>query len=229
MGSSSLLFFFVFADWFFIITTAGSIAPSPCTKNGNNLYDLMLNSSLETSKLIMESNFIQEIEDGSLNPGRFASATLQILHCQTEIGKMLKYLAREDHNTLAQFFAMQAESYRKGCEVLMTLYKLETASCIMPKSSAKKYVSYFKSLLPQNRIYFVIGLMSPVIMWPYISQNLSIDPSSTYSFMLSNDIYDPRPEIEGILSQHCSSINKVKAMQVFTDGIEQVKNFFYTL
>ncbi|TDQ23894.1 TenA family transcriptional regulator [Tenacibaculum caenipelagi] len=158
-----------------------STAPPPT----DTLFWKMWNACQDIANETLNTQFIQEIKSGTLNPVHYGGFNISdAYYCFKGAQDYLNAMDRASNPTLKAFLHKKYNSYQKYNDTFPKTWRIKDAEGIIPSEVCKLY-SKFESMVAshQDPIYALIVMIPCEYLWAWLAAQLS--PTS------SKNLYAP--------------------------------------
>ena len=164
---------------------------------------------LDLVNLALESDFIQGIKHGTLNPNQYGQYTVQdVAYCYhgTKDYQKLEQRAIESNQVdLAKFAKARLESYQAYYESEADHWHIEDPNTLKLSEAASWYIQAEENAVSEKYppIYGIIAMIPCNQLWPWLANELkpSIKDSGVYSFWIDeNSSFDSSYRLDNFIN-----------------------------
>ncbi|MGH0180334.1 UNVERIFIED_CONTAM: hypothetical protein FKN15_003940, partial [Acipenser sinensis] len=193
------------------------------------LYDELWDDSQDIADKTLETDFLKQMANGTLEAERYINFTLQDIYYLVEVKKLLETLSiqPETHTDIKEFILDRYNSYKKYADYVLKQYLLKNADDIKPSAAIAEYIQSYKHVMKEDHIYFAVALLPCARLWLYVAEHLEITKGSPYyRFKRDNEGGHPEKHYKVLLEKHRREIDESKAKNIFQKHMKHECNFF---
>ncbi|XP_043093600.1 uncharacterized protein si:ch1073-67j19.1 [Puntigrus tetrazona] len=198
-----------------------------------DVYEHLWEKNKDIASATIESDFLRQMENGSLQAERYVNFTIQDIGYLLKVTKMLKRMSAkvalpEDIKT---FMEGRYSSYKSFADFMLKQYFFKGEPPIQETPAMKQYLSYYRHLMMnEDPLYFAVGLLPCSRLWLWLADNLSTPPTNAYyTWKVENMEGNPEKHYKALLNKHLNTTAKVqKANVVFRAQMQHERDFFYS-
>ncbi|XP_041096159.1 uncharacterized protein LOC121307898 [Polyodon spathula] len=200
-----------------------------CSSESSSLYDVLWDDSQVIADKTLETDFLKQMANGTLEAERYINFTLQDIYYLVKVTELLKALSiqPETHTDIKQFILDRYNSYKKFADYVLNQYLLKNADDIKPSTAIAEYIQSYNDVMKEDHIYFAVALLPCARLWLYVAEHLEITKGSPYyRFKSENEVGHPEKHYKDLLENHRSEIDESKAKNIFQKHMKHEYNFF---
>ncbi|RSC93356.1 thiaminase II/PqqC family protein [Tenacibaculum singaporense] len=205
-----------------------STAPPPA----DSLFWNMWNACQEIADKALNTQFIQEIKSGTLNPVDYGGFNINdAYYCFNGAQDYLTAMNRASNPTLKALLFKKYHSYQKYNETFPKTWHIKDAKGIVPNEVCKQY-SQFESMVVshQDPIYALIVMIPCEYLWAWLAEQLAPPSSKNLyaSWITANNDPGGAYAMGDFLSDYQKEkpIDEKLATQLYTEAITyEYQNF----
>ncbi|ROL46221.1 hypothetical protein DPX16_6255 [Anabarilius grahami] len=170
------------------------------TKSLKDVYEFLWENNKCIASETIEVDFLQEMQNGSLQAERYVSFTMQDINYILNVTEMLKEMSTKREPT------------------------------IRPTPAMMKYLTFYRNLMKDDPVYFAVGLLPCERLWGWLAENLNTPPTTAYYFWkVENMGGHPEKHYRALLNKYLNTPKKVvKANAVFRAQMQNEHDFFFS-
>ncbi|XP_039620521.1 uncharacterized protein LOC120536263 [Polypterus senegalus] len=204
------------------------------TSPEQSLYDWLWNESQDIVNEVLQTDFLNEMNNNTLQAERYVQMTMQDIYYVAAVVDVLVYAAAnpEVSPDIKQFLVGMVKSYDDFAKYLLTTNSIHNSENILANTAVKVYVESYKQIseMSRDKLYLVVGLLPCSRLWPHIAGWLNTTEGSPYySFKTSNMKDNSRKKFEYLMESHLDEIDKSEALNVFRVQLTNELLFFSQL
>ncbi|NP_001314821.1 uncharacterized protein LOC100332348 precursor [Danio rerio] len=197
-----------------------------------DVYEYLWQKNKDLAVQTLNLDFLRQMESGSLQAERYVNFTIQDIGYVLAVTKMLKRMSAEvsQPDDIRDFMKGRFASYKSFGELLLNMYFFKAEPPIQRIPALRNYLLYYRYLMLEEPIYFVVGLLPCARLWVWLANNLNIPPTNAYfTWKVDNMGGHPEKHYKALLNKYLNTADKVaKANAVFRDQMQNEYKFFLT-
>ncbi|KAK9976680.1 hypothetical protein ABG768_021885 [Culter alburnus] len=202
------------------------------TKSVTDVYEYLWENNKCIASDTIEVDFLQEMQNGSLQAERYVSFTMQDINYILNVTEMLKEMSTKVilPVDLRNFMIGRYSSYKKYSDLILNQFFFTREPTIRPIPAMTKYLSFYRNLMKDDPVYFAVGLLPCERLWGWLAENLNTPPTTAYYFWkVENMGGHPEKHYRALLNKYLNTPKKVgKANAVFRAQMQNEHDFFFS-
>ena len=195
-------------------------------------------ASQALAKQALETDYIQGIANGNLNPNNYGQYSVQdcayFYHAKGNYQAIQARALKAGYKELAAFAQVRYDSYVGYTKQVLKEWHISDPNAVSLSEAAQRYID-FEGLLARDSlpIYGVIAMMPCEQLWAWLATELQpdISPNNIYSFWIrENAGWSGAYRLDNFIDEWFAKHPKVydwgAALQVFQAGMTGELNFF---
>ncbi|XP_028670513.1 uncharacterized protein LOC114661545 [Erpetoichthys calabaricus] len=204
------------------------------TSPEQSLYDWLWNESQDIVGKVLQTDFLKEMNNNTLQAERYIQMTMQDIYYVAAVVDVLVYAAANSEVSpdIKHFLVGMAKSYDDFAKYLLTTNSIHDSENILPNTAVKVYVESYKQIseMSSDKLYLVVGLLPCSRLWPHIAAWLNTtEDSPYYSFKKSNMKDNSRKKFEALLESYRHEFDESEALLLFRGQLSNELMFFSQL
>ncbi|KAF4114807.1 uncharacterized protein si:ch1073-67j19.1 [Onychostoma macrolepis] len=196
-----------------------------------DVYEYLWEKNRDIARKTIESDFLRQMENGSLQAERYINFTIQDIGYLLRITKMLKRMSAKvaQPDDIRNFMKGRYLSYKSFADSMLKQYFFKGEPSIQQTPAMRKYLSFYRNLVDNEEpLYFVVGLLPCSRLWVWLANNLNIPPTNAYyTWKVGNMDGSPEKHYKALLNKYLNTPEKVaKANAVFRAQMQNEHDFF---
>ncbi|XP_021377136.1 uncharacterized protein LOC110465551 isoform X2 [Mizuhopecten yessoensis] len=179
------------------------------------------------------TNFVQGIANGSLNPTAFGSYMVQdAVYCYKAKQSIDMSVSRAPDGELKDYLRKESTNYERYYQVLFLKWHIIDPVGVNMSEACESYADYeYQIAATEDTIYMLVAMLPCMKLWPWLGQQMSSFDHGVYTEWY-NAYFDPQYDGYKALdifvdeADASKTINRTKALQVFTRCMEGEYEFF---
>jgi thiaminase/transcriptional activator TenA len=188
----------------------------------DSLFWTLWNQNLETANKALNTDFIQGIKNGTLDPVTYGGFNVSdAYYCFHGADDYQTAVAKADSPGLKAFLQKKYEGYEKYNATFPEIWHIKDADGIVPSEVCKAYSEFESSVAQQqDAIYTLIAMIPCEYLWAWLGEQLS--PAA------DNNLYKPWIDGNNDPSGAYAMGNFIDAYQKTLPIDEELATFVYT-
>ena len=198
------------------------------------LFWKMWNACTQISQAALETQFIQGIKQGNLDPVEYGGFNISdAYYCFNGAQDYQEAESRAQDALLKAFLLAKYKSYDKYNQEFPTVWHLKDAAGVVPTEVCRQYSDFESSIAAhQDPIYAVVVMLPCEYLWAWLASQLAPpSPGNLYAPWITGN-HDPSGGfamgnfIDSYQAQYPDSIDEAQAIAIYTQAMEyEQKNF----
>jgi thiaminase/transcriptional activator TenA len=200
----------------------------------NSLFWKMWKSSLQSATKALDTNFIQGIKSGILDPNKFGAFYISnSYYCFNGADSYYEAEKRAEDLVLKSFLWRKYDNYNQYNQTFPDRWNLKNWESVMPTQVCKEYSEFEKRIAQElDPIYCIIVMLPCEYLWSWLAKQIgSLDPNNVYrswpeenrhfsgAFAMGNFI-------EGYSQDYPGSIQEDEAIRIYSQAmVYEAENF----
>ncbi|KAK2892979.1 hypothetical protein QQF64_035108 [Cirrhinus molitorella] len=197
----------------------------------DNVYEYLWEKNKDIAIKTVESDFLRQMENGSLQAERYVNFTIQDIGYLLKVTKMLKKMSAKValSDDIRNFMKSRYSSYKSFKDFMLKQYFFKGEPPIQQTPAMRKYLAFYKNLTDSEEpLYFAVGLLPCSRLWVWLANTLNIPPTNAYyTWKVENMSGNPEKHYKALLNKYLDTPEKVaKAIAVFRAQMQNEHDFF---
>jgi len=198
----------------------------------NSLFWKLWNSNTETAEKALNTNFVQGIKDGTLDPVKYGGFNVSdAYYCFKGAEDYLTAANKATNPTLKAFLMKKHNSYVSYNNTFPTTWHVKDGSSIVPSSVCASYSAFETEVVGNDDpIYALIVMLPCEYLWAWLGAQLSpASNSNLYAPWITGNNYPQGAYAMGnflVEYQKQNPIDEDKAQEIYAQAMEyEYQNF----
>ncbi|XP_050963038.1 uncharacterized protein LOC127163733 [Labeo rohita] len=197
----------------------------------DDVYEYLWEKNKDIAVKTIESDFLRQMENGSLQAERYVNFTIQDIGYLLKVTKMLKRMSAKVAlpNDIKDFMKSRYSSYKSFADFMLKQYFFKGEPNIQQTPAMRKYLAYYRNLMDnEESLYFTVGLLPCSRLWVWLGNTLNIPPTNAYyTWKVGNMGGHPEKHYKALLNKYLDTTEKVaKANGIFRAQMQNEHDFF---
>ena len=200
----------------------------------NALFWKLWDACSDIAHQALDTDFIQGIKQGNLNPERYGSYTvMDIYYCLKGAEDYKTVAARATDPHLKAMLQHKYESYQSYNQTTLETWGLKNADGISPNEAVLAYSALEHEVATQeDPIYTLVAMLPCEFLWYWLSDQLKDDQEGNlYAFWIKGNLdpsgaYAMGNVIESYRKAHPAMVDEAKALSIYKAAMEGERNDF---
>lgn len=200
--------------------------------DGKRLSEIMWQAALPIAEQALQTNYIQGIKYGDLDPNKYGNYTVQdAIYCY-QATEQYKRLAETATDAQIKTFAEgRVKNYEQYTKVLFDQWCIADPNGINLSPNLRKYIDYKSEVLDDDKsLYFIVANIPCLHLWSWLANELKdrlVGPANLYSFWIRDNL-DPSysKNLEDFIDSKANELDADKAISVYKHCMEGEFEFF---
>lgn len=208
-------------------------AKSSKKSSEKSLSEIMWEAAFPIAKQALQTNYIQGIKYGDLDPNDYGNYTVQdAIYCYQSTEQYKRLVHTTTDAQIKTFAQKQVKNYEEYTKVLFDKWSIaDPPNCINLSPNLKKYIDYKSEVLRnENSLYFILANIPCLRLWSWLANELKdrIEVSANlYSFWIRDNL-DPSYSniLEDFVNSKADELDSGKAISVYKQCMQGEFDFF---
>ncbi|XP_030844031.1 uncharacterized protein LOC100892956 [Strongylocentrotus purpuratus] len=195
------------------------------------LTEFLWNISQVQAQEALNTDFIQGIKSGLLDPTNYGGYTVQdAVYCDNATGCYEKAESKATDEDLKKFIAARIESYAEYTEIMFKEWYIKHPKGISMGDAAASYSEFELDVATtEEPFYLLIAMLPCEKLWGWLAQEIKsgINDTNVYSFWIQDNLPGSHT-LANYIDENAEKfkVDLKKAMKIYKDGMQCEVDFF---
>ncbi len=178
------------------------------------------NKSQDLAHAALESDYIQGIKNGTLDPNYYGQYSVQdVSYCYHGLDDWRTAAARATHPKVKAFAEVRVKSWSKYVQETYSAWHIQDPSAVALSAATKAYVEVESDVAQNFESIYTVVIMTPCDrLWSWLAKQLETNavPTNLYSFWVKENLNDSGAlHLENTIDANASLLDEEKALKIF--------------